>query len=186
VGAGSSSGSSSAPSSSGVPLSGLTITSDGQCGGPQTCLGSIYGTCCSQWGWCGNTTAHCDTGCQSSYGTCGSSNPPTGNTTQHESTSAYASSAQQSSALSVPSPSLVSTLVAVTTTIFLTSTMSGSINSSSLSANFQAPASVAATNLAASAGFQTQPSSFQTVYTTRSSFSIPTTILIVPITPSSS
>ncbi|KAH0610047.1 uncharacterized protein H6S33_012593 [Morchella sextelata] len=28
------------------------------------------GLCCSQYGYCGNTTDYCDTGCQSTYGTC--------------------------------------------------------------------------------------------------------------------
>ncbi|KAI8906881.1 hypothetical protein EDD86DRAFT_192827 [Gorgonomyces haynaldii] len=26
--------------------------------------------CCSQWGWCGTTSAYCGTGCQSKYGLC--------------------------------------------------------------------------------------------------------------------
>lgn len=47
----------------------LTTSPDTSCG-----AGTLYqcptGQCCSQYGWCGNTTAHCGTGCQSDYGTC--------------------------------------------------------------------------------------------------------------------
>ncbi|KAF4552560.1 Polysaccharide deacetylase-like protein 2 [Elsinoe fawcettii] len=51
---------------------GLPTTSDGQCGANgRTCLGAPSGSCCSQWGWCGSSTDHCGTGCQSGFGTCG-------------------------------------------------------------------------------------------------------------------
>ncbi|KAI8806234.1 putative chitin deacetylase, partial [Cladochytrium replicatum] len=54
-----------------------TITSsDGTCG---IVSGSVVicptNSCCSQYGFCGNTTAHCDNGCQSAFGSC---NPPVG------------------------------------------------------------------------------------------------------------
>ncbi|KAI8293444.1 chitin recognition protein [Colletotrichum sp. SAR11_240] len=47
-------------------------SSDGSCGGTKgfNCLGTNYGDCCSPYGYCGNTTAHCDTGCQSGFGKC--------------------------------------------------------------------------------------------------------------------
>lgn len=33
-------------------------------------------TCCSEWGWCGDSAEHCGTGCQSAYGSCsGGTNP---------------------------------------------------------------------------------------------------------------
>jgi len=54
-----------------------TVTPDASCGGSKgyTCIGSIFGKCCSVNGWCGATTAYCDTssGCQSQYGSCTSS-----------------------------------------------------------------------------------------------------------------
>jgi hypothetical protein len=34
------------------------------------CKGSPFGDCCSSSGYCGDTTAHCQTGCQSQFGTC--------------------------------------------------------------------------------------------------------------------
>jgi Chitin recognition protein len=42
----------------------------GACGsnnGGNTCPS---GQCCSTWGWCGITTGHCGSGCQSAYGAC--------------------------------------------------------------------------------------------------------------------
>ncbi|KAK9463832.1 glyoxal oxidase N-terminus-domain-containing protein [Lipomyces oligophaga] len=44
------------------------ITTDGTCGtqnGGTICGDWAAGSCCSQYGYCGNTTAHCGTGCQS-------------------------------------------------------------------------------------------------------------------------
>ncbi|KAI0123329.1 hypothetical protein BJ170DRAFT_713483 [Xylariales sp. AK1849] len=45
---------------------------DGSCGGTNqyTCTGATYGACCSSSGYCGDTTGHCSTGCQSLFGTC--------------------------------------------------------------------------------------------------------------------
>ncbi|OUM57138.1 carbohydrate-binding module family 18 protein, partial [Piromyces sp. E2] len=40
----------------------------GQCGeGIGRC---VSGSCCSQYGWCGNTSQHCGVGCQPKYGIC--------------------------------------------------------------------------------------------------------------------
>ncbi|KAH8902810.1 hypothetical protein BR93DRAFT_218064 [Coniochaeta sp. PMI_546] len=49
--------------------------SDGICGGEYTCLGSVYGDCCSANGYCGNTTDYCDEGCNSVFGRCGGGVP---------------------------------------------------------------------------------------------------------------
>ena len=56
-----------------VSKSNLTASVDGSCGTGTLfmCTGNATGgACCSQYGYCGDTTAHCDTGCQSDYGTC--------------------------------------------------------------------------------------------------------------------
>ncbi|OAA65702.1 Chitin-binding, type 1 [Niveomyces insectorum RCEF 264] len=45
--------------------------SDGICGGQYTCLGSVYGECCSANGYCGNSTEYCGEGCNPVYGLCG-------------------------------------------------------------------------------------------------------------------
>ncbi|KAI1857039.1 hypothetical protein JX265_008528 [Neoarthrinium moseri] len=50
----------------------LSTSTDGSCGTgtPFTCQGVADGQCCSQYGFCGSSAAHCGTGCQSDYGTC--------------------------------------------------------------------------------------------------------------------
>ncbi|KAF2258416.1 hypothetical protein CC78DRAFT_595079, partial [Lojkania enalia] len=54
------------------------ISNDGTCGGRKgfTCLNSSFGNCCSQYGWCGSTSAFCSTGCNSAFGTCSDSPSP--------------------------------------------------------------------------------------------------------------
>lgn len=44
---------------------------DGTCGGPNeyTCIVEGY-PCCSQYGYCGNTAAHCGEGCNPTFGVC--------------------------------------------------------------------------------------------------------------------
>ncbi|KAH7130693.1 hypothetical protein B0J11DRAFT_259352 [Dendryphion nanum] len=48
------------------------VSTDGNCAGTkqQTCQGSAFGNCCSQYGWCGTTAGHCGGGCQGAFGTC--------------------------------------------------------------------------------------------------------------------
>lgn len=48
------------------------ISPNGSCGGETgyTCTGSVFGACCSEYGYCGDTTENCGTGCQSEFGTC--------------------------------------------------------------------------------------------------------------------
>lgn len=60
-------------------LASAAVSTDGSCGGTNkyTCQGSTFGNCCSQYGWCGSTTAHCGTGCNSAFGTCTGSTPTT-------------------------------------------------------------------------------------------------------------
>ncbi|KAF2866975.1 hypothetical protein BDV95DRAFT_611261 [Massariosphaeria phaeospora] len=70
-----------ATGSTAVPHSTLKTSVNGACGGTtsQTCQGSAFGDCCSAWGFCGITTVHCGTGCQTPFGTCqsASSSKPT-------------------------------------------------------------------------------------------------------------
>lgn len=60
-----------APSSGSTGLVASPDGSDGICGGQYTCLGSVYGQCCSANGYCGNTTEYCGEGCNPAYGECG-------------------------------------------------------------------------------------------------------------------
>jgi peptidoglycan/xylan/chitin deacetylase (PgdA/CDA1 family) len=48
------------------------VSRDGTCGGiyKTSCIGSSFGNCCSQYSWCGNTTAYCGQGCQPQFGSC--------------------------------------------------------------------------------------------------------------------
>ncbi|KAK7751312.1 hypothetical protein SLS62_006718 [Diatrype stigma] len=60
-----------APTVTCAPEDPSTPTSvDGDCGGDDgiTCEGSEFGNCCSQYGWCGSTTAYCGEGCQPDFG----------------------------------------------------------------------------------------------------------------------
>ncbi|PMD21639.1 carbohydrate-binding module family 18 protein [Hyaloscypha hepaticicola] len=55
-----------------------TNSPNGVCGGynnTATCTGTAFGKCCSMFGYCGNTNAHCGFGCQSNFGTCGVTGP---------------------------------------------------------------------------------------------------------------
>lgn len=51
------------------------VSRDGLCGrkSGQTCRGSGFGDCCSQYNYCGGTSAYCGEGCQPLYGTCDAS-----------------------------------------------------------------------------------------------------------------
>ncbi|KAI5465418.1 hypothetical protein BGZ63DRAFT_103798 [Mariannaea sp. PMI_226] len=50
----------------------VTDTTNGLCGSAFKATCANYGTktCCSQYGFCGNTAGHCGTGCQKGFGTC--------------------------------------------------------------------------------------------------------------------
>ncbi|KAK0120053.1 hypothetical protein ONS95_011466 [Cadophora gregata] len=50
--------------------SAFTVSTNGECGGTTTCLGSVFGDCCSKWGWCGSTADYCGAGCTSDFGKC--------------------------------------------------------------------------------------------------------------------
>ncbi|KAI5460213.1 hypothetical protein BGZ63DRAFT_389732 [Mariannaea sp. PMI_226] len=50
----------------------ITDTTNGLCGATYKSTCKNYGskTCCSEFGYCGSTSAYCGSGCQSQYGTC--------------------------------------------------------------------------------------------------------------------
>ncbi|KAF3021914.1 hypothetical protein E8E14_006922 [Neopestalotiopsis sp. 37M] len=50
------------------PTGGLVVSEEGDCGNGITCLGSAFGNCCSQYGFCGNNTDYCGQGCQPAFG----------------------------------------------------------------------------------------------------------------------
>ncbi|KXX80323.1 Pseudo-hevein [Madurella mycetomatis] len=51
---------------------GMTSSTDGRCGNSVTCLGSQFGRCCSQFGFCGDGDQYCPyiVGCQPEFGYC--------------------------------------------------------------------------------------------------------------------
>jgi beta-glucanase (GH16 family) len=58
-------------------MTNLPISPNGHCGANVStiCAGSLFGNCCSAYGYCGNTTEYCGLGCQTAYGTCGTGGP---------------------------------------------------------------------------------------------------------------
>ncbi|KAK9413595.1 hypothetical protein SUNI508_11804 [Seiridium unicorne] len=61
-------------------LSRTVVSTDGICGiynNSKTCAGSAFGSCCSQFGYCGSDDDHCGVGCQSGWGSCGVTQPTT-------------------------------------------------------------------------------------------------------------
>ncbi|KAM0227843.1 hypothetical protein ACHAPO_011220 [Fusarium lateritium] len=57
----------------------IPTSNDGICGafnGSSSCLGTGYGNCCSQFGYCGKSELHCGTGCQTGFGSCGTQQGP--------------------------------------------------------------------------------------------------------------
>ena len=57
-----------------TPPKGQKTSTDNKCGAKvgQTCISNSMGRCCSMYGYCGDTDAHCGAGCQSGFGVCGS------------------------------------------------------------------------------------------------------------------
>ncbi|KAF5588761.1 WSC domain-containing protein [Fusarium pseudocircinatum] len=57
----------------------VVTSTDGICGafnGSASCLGTGFGNCCSQFGYCGTSDLHCNTGCQTGFGSCGTQSGP--------------------------------------------------------------------------------------------------------------
>lgn len=66
-----SSSSTTVASISGLPTS--LVSTNGTCGpsnSDKICNGSVFGKCCSRYGYCGRGAAHCGQGCKKMYGTC--------------------------------------------------------------------------------------------------------------------
>jgi len=114
--------STAAPSSSSPALA-LIVHPDGQCSGEFTCAGSPHGSCCSQWGWCGQTDSYCGKGCQLGFGNCGNSTPIYVNVTS----AATSSQTKASSLASLITASMItaSVITASTTGAFASATNVG-------------------------------------------------------------
>ncbi|KAF9878056.1 polysaccharide deacetylase [Colletotrichum karsti] len=59
-------------STSSVPTASGNVSPDQSCGSTSgyTCLNSVFGNCCSYYGFCGSSMTYCGTGCQSGFGSC--------------------------------------------------------------------------------------------------------------------
>ncbi|KAF2852830.1 carbohydrate esterase family 4 protein [Plenodomus tracheiphilus IPT5] len=87
------------------------VSTDATCSGTKgfICQGSAFGNCCSQFNYCGNTTDHCGTGCQTGFGTCTGSAAPTTAKASSVKTSTVKTSARASSTAAVAAAKKVST-----------------------------------------------------------------------------
>ncbi|KAI0144458.1 concanavalin A-like lectin/glucanase domain-containing protein [Xylariaceae sp. FL1272] len=98
----------------------LPVSSNGHCGEKikEICKGSLFGECCSFYGFCGNTTEYCGLGCQSAFGQCGAQNPiaTTGVTSTSSITAKVPSTTKSSTSETRTSSSTTSKVTDITTT----------------------------------------------------------------------
>ncbi|KAF1834234.1 hypothetical protein BDW02DRAFT_579755 [Decorospora gaudefroyi] len=94
----------SASSTGPVPTPTGPTTTDGSCGASNngmTCIGFVgpdgLSECCSEYGWCGNSNLHCQTGCQAGFGKCGDQDISSSSAAVSASSSMPASSSQAAS-----------------------------------------------------------------------------------------
>ncbi|KAJ4372865.1 hypothetical protein N0V83_003156 [Neocucurbitaria cava] len=131
--------SASATSTGPVPTPTGPTSTDGMCGSTgngQSCIGFIgadglVNSCCSSAGWCGNSDAHCQTGCQPGFGNCGSAGQVSSSSSIVVSTSSSSSAAASSSV--VATSSVVSSSIQVSSSVASSSVyVSSSVASSSV------------------------------------------------------
>ncbi|KAF1913007.1 hypothetical protein BDU57DRAFT_341723 [Ampelomyces quisqualis] len=89
-----------------LPSGTLIVSPNGQCGNLTTCGGSGFGSCCSEWYFCGSGPQYCGTGCRSEFGTCNGAPPPisSSNTLPPSSSSIRTSSTPPPVTTSTPTP----------------------------------------------------------------------------------
>jgi len=92
------------------------VSTDGTCGNGVTCQGSTFGNCCSQYGYCGSSTDHCDTGCQSAFGTCTSTAASSKASTTQTAKTTTTKTAVSSNVASTITATATTTTAAATTT----------------------------------------------------------------------
>ncbi|EHA46890.1 hypothetical protein MGG_08729 [Pyricularia oryzae 70-15] len=95
-----------------VPTGSLVASINGQCGNSTTCAGSPFGSCCSEYYWCGSGAEYCGVGCRGSFGTCGDGSvplPPPGPSTSTSTVPSSSTSTSTSTSTTVPRPSNAST-----------------------------------------------------------------------------
>ncbi|CZR56440.1 uncharacterized protein PAC_06328 [Phialocephala subalpina] len=107
--------------SSTIPSPTLLVTTNGRCGNSTTCAGSGFGSCCSQYWYCGNSIDYCGIGCNLLFGSCGGPTLPSSSSTIPQSSS---SSTPTVSSTSIPP------VISTSSTSPVVSTSSSSVPSS--------------------------------------------------------
>ncbi|CAI6334128.1 unnamed protein product [Periconia digitata] len=99
-----------------APTGTLIVSPNGQCGNSTTCAGSGFGSCCSEFYFCGNSMDYCGTGCRPGFGSCGDAPPISSTTTSSSSTTITSSSSSSTTAPPTTTSSTTSTTSTTTTT----------------------------------------------------------------------
>lgn len=118
----------------------VKVTTNARCGNlygaspaGMTCSGGKFGDCCSQYSYCGSSSAYCGAGCQPGFGKCDAVSSDSSKTSTPASSSS--SSTYSSSSLSSSGTVLISTSISTETSSMATSTSSSEILSSDSSAS---------------------------------------------------
>ncbi|KAH7357374.1 hypothetical protein BKA66DRAFT_595571 [Pyrenochaeta sp. MPI-SDFR-AT-0127] len=147
--------------SSSMPSPSSKVSSNARCGnaygatGGMTCLGSQWGSCCSQYSYCGESDAYCATGCQAGFGRCTPSQDSSSSSSSRSSSQATRSSssssirASSSSTLTTRSSSASISVSATYLSTSVSSSTSGSIAASSSSSLPSSQASSSTTSSSA-------------------------------------
>ncbi|KAJ1551203.1 chitin deacetylase [Nowakowskiella sp. JEL0078] len=114
----------------------LPISPDSVCGNGYRC---DVGVCCSQYGFCGTTTAHCGVGCQSAFGFCGilSSTTTVSTASTKASTTTTASTKASTTTTASTKASTTTTVSTKASTTTITTTSSAASPSSTLLGDWQ-------------------------------------------------
>jgi hypothetical protein len=111
-----------------------------------TCSGGKFGDCCSQYSYCGSSSAYCGTGCQPGFGKCNAVSSESSNIhtpAKSTSLSSYTSSSLSSSSVALI-PTTISTEISSTLSI-TSSSMSVSSDSSTSSTMISSTTSTSST-----------------------------------------
>ncbi|KAL1852373.1 hypothetical protein VTK73DRAFT_9236 [Phialemonium thermophilum] len=114
-----------------TPTGTLVASTNGMCGNTTTCAGSRYGSCCSQFWYCGTGDAYCGAGCIPEFGTCGNAPPPPASSSSSSSSIAPPPTSSTTSTTVAPPPTSTTSTPVVPTT---TTTTSSAAPSASLPA----------------------------------------------------
>jgi hypothetical protein len=101
-----------------------------------TCSGGKFGDCCSQYSYCGSSSAYCGTGCQPGFGKCdavSSDSSKTSTLARPSSLSTYSSSSLSSSSAALISTPISTEISSMFTSTSLSTSLSSDSSTSSIS-----------------------------------------------------